>query len=87
MNVTGIDPQDGGTDAVAAGSDRTDAALLARVRDGNAAAFWKLTSVWMPMAMLVSRMSTKPKTRYRRLMYAHFPRLTPSETRQAFRLG
>jgi RNA polymerase sigma-70 factor, ECF subfamily len=42
LNVTGIDAQGGGTDAVAADSDRTDAALLARVRDGDAAAFWKL---------------------------------------------
>jgi RNA polymerase sigma-70 factor, ECF subfamily len=40
--VTGIDAHGRGTDAVATGSDQTDAVLSARARDGAAAAFWEL---------------------------------------------
>jgi RNA polymerase sigma-70 factor, ECF subfamily len=42
MNVTGIDADGGGSDTVATGSDRTDAALLAHARAGDTAAFWEL---------------------------------------------
>jgi RNA polymerase sigma-70 factor, ECF subfamily len=40
--VTGIDIPGEGTGAITTDNDRTDAALLARVRDGNGAAFWEL---------------------------------------------
>ena len=89
--MTGIDPQDGDTDAVAAGSDRTDSALVARVRDGNAAAFWELMGRHDQRLFRIARSilqdEHEAEDTVQELMYAHFPRLTPSEARQAFRLG